>query len=155
VSRTRILILCTGNSCRSQMAAAFLRALDPDLEVRSAGTHPAERVHPLAVRVMREVGLDLSGERPRPVEEFLDQAFDHVITVCDGAREECPVFSGEVGRRLHVGFVDPAAATGSPEEVLAVFRQVRDEIRERFGEWHRSNFRSEGWLHRSAMGAER
>ncbi len=137
---SRIFILCTGNSCRSQMAAAFLRALDPGLEVHSAGTRPAEWIHPLAVDVMREVGLDLSGERPRSVEEFLEDPFDHLITVCDGARESCPIFTGEVGHRLHLGFEDPAAATGPPEEVLDVFRRVRDEIRERFGDWYRSTF---------------
>jgi arsenate reductase len=125
------------------MAEAFLRSLDPALEVHSAGTRPAERVHPLAIRVMQEVGLDLTGQRPRSVEEFLDQAFDHVITVCDGAREDCPVFTGEVGHRFHIGFEDPAAATGPPEEVRAVFRRVRDEIGERFRDWYTSTFRKE------------
>jgi len=138
---SRILILCTGNSCRSQMAAAFLRSFDPGLEVHSAGTRPAKRVHPLTVDVMGEVGIDLFGQHPRPVEEFLDGSFDHVITVCDGAREECPVFTGRVGRRHHIGFEDPAAAAGPPEEVLAVFRRVRDEIREQFGDWYESTFR--------------
>lgn len=128
----RILILCTGNSCRSQMAEAILRRLDPTLDVHSAGTSPAERVHPLALRVLEEIGIDHGGSRPKSVDEFLGQAFDAVITVCDHAKETCPVFTGAVGRRLHIGFDDPALATGSDEEILAEFRRVRDEIRERF-----------------------
>ena len=126
----RILILCTGNSCRSQMAEAILRTLDGSLEVHSAGTSPAERVHPLALRVLEEIGIRHSGSRPKSVDEFLGQAFDYVITVCDHAKETCPVFTGAVGRRLHIGFDDPASATGSDEEILAEFRRVRDEIRE-------------------------
>ncbi|MBI1354643.1 MAG: arsenate reductase ArsC [Acidobacteria bacterium] len=128
----RILILCTGNSCRSQMAEAMLASFDDRLEVFSAGSKPAEQVHPLAVRVMREVGLDISAHRPKSVREFLDQPFDYVVTVCDNAREACPVFTGAVGERLHIGFDDPAEATGTEEEILAVFRRVRAEIRQDF-----------------------
>ncbi len=124
----RLLILCTGNSCRSQMAAAFVQRLRPEWEVLSAGTFPADGVHPLAIQVMREVGIDLSAARPRAVEELLDQTFDYVITVCDHARETCPVFTGQVKHRLHMGFEDPAEAFGEEAEVLAVFRRVRDEI---------------------------
>ncbi len=127
-----ILILCTGNSCRSQMAEGFLRSFSQGFEVFSAGTRPAPAVHPFAVSVMREAGIDISSHRPKLVDEFLSQQFDYVITVCDGARESCPVFTGKVKHRLHIGFDDPAAATGSDEEVLAVFRRVRDEIGERF-----------------------
>ncbi|MBM3163343.1 MAG: arsenate reductase ArsC [Chlorobi bacterium] len=127
-----VLILCTGNSCRSQMAEGFLRSFDPELEVFSAGTNPAEAVHPLAVAVMREEWIDISAKRPESVEEFTSMAFDRVVTVCDGAKESCPVFTGEVKHRVHIGFDDPAEAEGSREEVLAVFRRVRDEIREGF-----------------------
>lgn len=127
-----ILILCTGNSCRSQMAEGFLRSFDPELEVHSAGTMPAASVHPLAIRVMQEVGIDISGNQPKSVEVFLSKPIDYVVTVCDGANESCPVFAGEVRHRLHIGFDDPAAATGSEEAVLDVFRRVRDEIRDGF-----------------------
>ena len=138
-----ILILCTGNSCRSQMAEGFLRSFDSGMEVHSAGTIPATEVHPLATQVMQEKGIDLSGSRPKKVDEFLAKPFDYVITVCDGAKESCPVFTGEVKRRLHIGFDDPAAATGSAEEVLAVFRRVRDEIEVRFREFWRETIRGE------------
>ncbi|TCD48826.1 arsenate reductase ArsC [Chlorobium sp. N1] len=127
-----VLLLCTGNSCRSQMAEGFLRSFDPDLEVCSAGTVPAESVHPMAVRVMAEAGIDISRNRPKSVEGLLSRPFDFVVTVCDGARESCPVFTGRVGRRLHIGFEDPAEAKGSEEEMLGVFRRVRDGIREGF-----------------------
>ena len=137
----KVLILCTGNSCRSQMAEGFLRSLDPGLDVRSAGTAPASRVHPLAVAVMKEIGIDLSGHRPRAVDEFLAEPFDVVVTVCDHARETCPVFSGRVGRTFHLGFDDPAEATGTGEEVLGEFRRVRDEIRARFTRFHAEELR--------------
>ena len=131
----RILVLCTGNSCRSQMAAATLRRLQPDWEVTSAGTFPLDQVHPLAVRVMAEVGLDISGQRPQPVAPLADRPFDHVITVCDDAREACPVFTGEVRHRHHLPFTDPYWAVGTEQERLAVFRQVRDEIEAAFTGW--------------------
>jgi len=138
-----ILILCTGNSCRSQMAEGFLRSFDAELDVHSAGTVPATEVHPLAVQVMREKGIDLSANRPKKVDEFLAKPFDYVVTVCDGAKESCPLFTGNVKHRLHIGFDDPAAATGSGEEVLAEFRRVRDEIEARFGEFWRETIRGE------------
>ena len=134
---TRVLILCTGNSCRSQMAEGFLRRLRHEWEVFSAGTFPASRIHPLTVQVMAEAGVDISSQWPKSVDQFVSQPFDYVITVCDDARESCPAFTGKVAQRLHLGFEDPAMAVGSEEEVLAVFRRVRDEIRERFGEWAR------------------
>jgi arsenate reductase (thioredoxin) len=127
-----VLILCTGNSCRSQMAEGFLRSFDPELEVFSAGTKPAEAVHPLAVAVMREEWIDIGGYRPKSVDAFTSRPFDWVVTVCDGAKESCPVFTGEVRHRVHIGFDDPAEAEGSREEQLAVFRRVRDEINLRF-----------------------
>ncbi len=128
----RVLILCTGNSCRSQMAEAYLKSVDDRLEVLSAGTRPAAEVHPKAVAVMREIGVGLTGARPKMVDEYLSLPFDFVITVCDNARESCPAFTGAVRRRLHIGFDDPAEAVGTDEEVLGEFRRVRDEIRDRF-----------------------
>lgn len=133
---TKILILCTGNSCRSQMGAAFLKSFDPSLEVRSAGTAPAPLVHPYAVQVMEEAGLDISGREPKNVEQFLNESFDWVITVCGDAAETCPAFHGKVAHRVHIGFEDPAAARGTPEQVLEKFRRNRDEIRERLTEFY-------------------
>ena len=126
----KILILCTGNSYHSQMAEGFLISFDRNLEAYSAGTYPAVEVHPKAVTVMGEVGIDLSSHLPKPVDDFLNDAFDFVITVCDNANKNCPVFNGDVKHRLHIGFKDPAEATGSKEEIMEVFRSIRDEIRE-------------------------
>ena len=125
----RILILCSGNSCRSQMAEAFLRYFDSRIDVHSAGTRPARSVHPLAVKVMLEAGIDLSECRPKDVSRFVGLDFDYVITVCDGARDECPAFTGNVKHRLHFSFDDPVQATGTDDEVLEAFRKVRDGIR--------------------------
>lgn len=136
-----ILILCTGNSCRSQMAEGFLRSFDSSLEVYSAGTKPAATVHPLAVKVMREEWVDISTSLPKSVDTFLEKAFDYVITVCDGANDSCPVFIGKVEHRLHIGFDDPAEATGTKEEVLATFRRVRDEINQRFRQFYNDNLK--------------
>lgn len=129
---TKILILCTGNSCRSQMAEGFLKSFEPSLEVFSAGTHPASKPNPYAVEVMREAGIDISSNQPKNVGLFVDQPFDYVITVCDGAKEVCPLFTGKVEHRLHIGFEDPADACGTREEILSVYRKVRDQIHERF-----------------------
>ena len=128
----KILILCTGNSCRSQMAEGFLKSFDDNLEVYSAGTKPAEKVNPKAIQVMKEVEIDLSQNYPKMVDKFLNESLDYVITVCDNAKETCPVFIGKVGKQLHIGFEDPAEATGTEEEILAVFRKVRDEIKREF-----------------------
>ena len=133
----KILILCTGNSCRSQMAEGFLKSFDNELEVFSAGTIPAEKVNPNSVIVMDEVGIDISSQFPQNVDEFVDQSFDYVITVCDNAKEVCPVFSGEVKHQVHLPFDDPADATGTEEEVMLVYRRVRDEIRESFSEFYK------------------
>lgn len=135
---TRILILCTGNSCRSQMAEGFLKSFDKNLEVYSAGTGPSDKVHPKAVDVMDEVGIDLSKNYPKNVDQFLNLAFNFVITVCDNARETCPVFTGKVEKNLHIGFDDPADATGSDDEILSVFRRVRDEIKHDFMEFYKN-----------------
>jgi arsenate reductase len=130
-TRKRVLILCTGNSCRSQMAEGWVNhLLKGRWEARSAGTSPAERVHPLAVRVMAEAGIDISEQVPQRVDRFVREPWDLVITVCDSAAETCPVFPGRVERK-HVSFPDPAGATGTEDERLAVFRSVRDDIRQR------------------------
>lgn len=128
----KILILCTGNSCRSQMAEAFLQAFDANLQVHSAGTRPAESVNSFAIRVMNENGLDIAVRHPKHVSEFINDSFDYVITVCDAAQETCPVFTGKVKTRLHMGFEDPAEAVGTEEEIMSVFRRVRDKIKKEF-----------------------
>jgi len=127
-----ILVICTGNSCRSQMAEGFLKSFDKTLEVSSAGTHPADKVNPNAVKVMKEIGIDISHHVPELVDKYLGREWDYVITVCGGAKEVCPAFIGKVKQRLHIGFDDPADAVGSEEEVMAVYRRVRDEIRNGF-----------------------
>ena len=127
----RVLILCTGNSCRSQMAEGWVKhLLAGRWQAGSAGIQPAAAVHPLAVRVMAEVGVDISGNRPEHVEAYLEQPWDLVVTVCDSAKESCPLFPRPV-EAIHNSFPDPAEATGSEEERLAVFRAVRDDIRAR------------------------
>ena len=133
----RILILCTGNSCRSKMAQAVLQHLDNNLIVCSAGTQPAKEVNPLAVRVMDEVNMPITDLKTHDVSEYENQDWDYVITVCDHARETCPVFSGNVAHRLHLGFTDPAMAKGSEEEKLSVFRKVRNEIINSFNTFYR------------------
>jgi arsenate reductase (thioredoxin) len=132
--RKRVLILCTGNSARSQMAEGLLREIGGGrFEVYSAGTHPV-RVRAEAVEAMREVGIDISGQRSKSVDEFAGREFDYVVTVCDNAREECPVFPGRT-RRVHWSFEDPAEAAGEWAERLAVFRRVRERIGARLREW--------------------
>jgi arsenate reductase len=138
----KVLILCTGNSCRSQMAEGFLKSFDPEIEVFSAGTAPSDRVHPKAIEVMKEVGIDLSAHTPQKVDEFLEETFDYVITVCGHAQENCPVFTGSVKQQLHIGFDDPAEATGTEEEIYAEFRRIRDEIREGFYTFYVENIKS-------------
>jgi arsenate reductase (thioredoxin) len=124
----KILILCTGNSCRSQMAEVILQSLDSNISVHSAGTHPAAQVHPMALNTLAELGLKPTNLRPKSVEEFLSETWDFVITVCGGAQETCPTFLGKVKNRIHLGVDDPAEATGSTEEIESVFRKVRNEI---------------------------
>ena len=136
-----ILILCTGNSCRSRMAEGFLKSFDPELDVYSAGTKPSDSIHPRAVQVMREVGIDISRGHPKNVDQFLNRTFDYVITVCDNARETCPVFLGGVKERLHIGFEDPAQVTGTDEQVLEIFRKVRDEIKRDFKDFYNEKFK--------------
>jgi arsenate reductase len=127
-----VLILCTGNSCRSHIAEGFLRAAAGDiLDVQSAGSKPAGYVHPLAIKVMAEVGIDIIQHRSKALTEFLNQPVETVITVCGNADQACPIFPGQVNRH-HWEFYDPAKAEGSEEEQLKVFRQVRDEVRRVF-----------------------
>jgi arsenate reductase len=131
-TKPTILILCTGNSCRSHIAEGFLRAAAGGLvNVQSAGSNPAGHVHPLAIKVMAEAGIDLSGHRSKHLKEFLDQPVNTVITVCGNLDQGCPIFPGQVNRH-HWPFLDPAKATGSEEEILACFRRVRDEMRRVF-----------------------
>lgn len=127
-AKQRVLILCTGNSARSQMAEGLLRHdAGGRFEVASAGTKPSS-VRPEAIAVMHEIGVDISGQRSKSVDEFADQTFDFVLTVCDNARETCPIFPGHASR-FHQNFEDPASVQGSEEARLAVFRRVRDQIR--------------------------
>jgi arsenate reductase len=127
-----ILILCTGNSCRSHLAEGILRnTLDGSFRVESAGSKPAGFVHPLAIKVMREISIDISAHHSKHLDQFLDGHVETVITVCGNADQACPIFPGQVNRH-HWGFDDPAHATGSEDEQLAVFRRVRDEIRRVF-----------------------
>jgi arsenate reductase len=114
------------------MAEGFLKFFDKNLEVYSAGTKPADKVNPFAVKAMKEVGIDISQNYPKLVDQFLNDSFDYVITVCDNAKETCPVFIGDVKHHLHIGFDDPAEAVGTEEEVMPVYRRVRDEIKREF-----------------------
>lgn len=133
-TKTRVLFLCTGNSCRSQMAEGALRKLAGDrFEAASAGTSPTQ-INPNAVRVMAEIGIDISEQRSKSVVEMMGELFDYVVTVCDSAREACPVFPGGA-TKLHWSFDDPASAEGSEEDRLEVFRRVRDEVVSRIREF--------------------
>ncbi len=128
----RILVLCTGNSCRSQMAHGFLNHFNKEMEVYSAGVHPAYRVMPESIEVMAEKNIDISDHVPEHVYDYMNDPFDYVITVCDHANETCPIFSGEVKHRLHIPFPDPIHAKGGFKKRLKTYREVRDAIEERF-----------------------
>lgn len=128
----KVLILCTGNSCRSQMAHGFLQSFDKNLTVRSAGTEPANQVNQKAVKAMKEVGIDISQHTPTMVDQYLNEEWDYVITVCDHANETCPAFFGKVKHRLHIGFEDPSHAVGTEEFIWSEFIRIRDEIKESF-----------------------
>lgn len=135
-NKVKVLILCTGNSCRSQMAHGFLQSFDKNLKVCSAGTDAAGKLNAGAVKAMKEAGIDISGHTSDPVEKYLDEDWDYVITVCGGANESCPAFSGKVKSRIHIGFDDPSHATGSQEFIESEFIRVRDEIKTRFFEFY-------------------
>lgn len=135
----KVLILCTGNSCRSQMAQGFLKSFNNHIEVCSAGTNPAVKINEKAVAVMKESGIDISGYKPEPVEIYLGEVWDYVITVCDDANETCPVFTGKVKHRLHISFEDPSKVTGTDEFIWSEFQRIRDEIGKRFREFYEEN----------------
>ena len=125
------------------MAEGFLKSFDPDLEIYSAGTAPSNQVHPKALQVMNEVGIDLSKNYPKDMDQYIDQSFDFVITVCDKAKETCPIFTGKVNQQLHIGFEDPAEASGPEEEVLKIFRRIRDEIKVDFFDFYQRHISKE------------
>ena len=129
----KILILCTGNSCRSQMAHGFLESFDKDMYVRSGGTEASGKLNQKAVTVMKEIGIDISHYKSDSVDMYLDDEWDYVITVCGGANENCPAFFGKVKKRLHIGFDDPSHAVGTEEFIWSEFYRVRDEIKDAFG----------------------
>lgn len=137
----KVLILCTGNSCRSQMAHGFLQSFDKGLQVFSAGTEPAARINPTAVKVMKEAGIDISNHKPKNVDQYLNDEWDYVITVCDDANETCPFFPGKVSNRLHMRFMDPSKATGSEEFIMSEFRRIRDEIMREFRTFYEKNLK--------------
>ncbi len=137
----KILILCTGNSCRSQMAHGFLQSFDPKLLVYSAGTKASGKVNPKVVEVMQDAGVDISHHTSDSVEQYTGEQWDYVITVCGGANENCPTFSGKVKNRLHIGFDDPSEATGTPEFIQSEYIRVRDEIKKAFYELYISKIK--------------
>lgn len=139
----KVLILCTGNSCRSQMAHGFLQSFDKSLIVCSAGTQAAGKLNAGAVKVMAEAGIDISVHTSDPVGRYLDEEWDYVITVCGGANETCPTFTGKVKHRLHIGFDDPSHAVGTPEFINSEFNRVRDEIKQRFYEFYINDIKKE------------
>ncbi len=135
----KILILCTGNSCRSQMAHGFLQSFDKSLIVRSAGTEVSGKLNEKAVAAMKEVGIDISHHTSDSVDMYLGEEWDYVITACGGANEACPAFIGKVKERLHIGFDDPSHATGTDEFIWSEFRRVRDEIKVGFYSFYTQN----------------
>ena len=139
----KVLILCTGNSCRSQMAHGFLQSFDPRLKVFSAGTEASGELNPRAVEVMNEVGIDISHHTSDPVDMYLHEEWDYVITVCGGANENCPFFTGKVKQRLHMGYDDPSHATGTPEFIQSEYYRVRDEIKEGFWKLFQERLKNE------------
>ena len=136
----KILILCTGNSCRSQMAQGFLQSFDENIQVFSAGTEPATQVNSKAIIVMNEIGIDISNHYPKHVDQYINEEWDFVITVCGGAQETCPAFIGNVKTRLHIGFDDPSFAVGSDDFIWSEFRRVRDEIKNEFLKFYKNEF---------------
>lgn len=137
----KILILCTGNSCRSQMAEGFLKSFDERMNIFSAGTEPAFRVNAIALEVMKKAGIDISTQTPKSVNQYLNEDWDYVITVCNNAKETCPVFPGKVRHRLHIGFDDPSEVKGSYVEIMNEFYRVRNEIRDELFKLYESELR--------------
>jgi arsenate reductase len=137
----KVLILCTGNSCRSQMAHGFLQSFDSNITVCSAGTEASGKLNQKAVAAMKEIGIDISHHTSDSVDLYLDQEWDYVITVCGGANENCPAFFGKVKNRLHIGFDDPSHAVGTDEFIWSEFIRVRDEINEAFYKFYQENLK--------------
>ena len=138
----KVLILCTGNSCRSQMAHGFLQSFDPNITVCSAGTEASGKLNQKAVAAMKEIGIDISGHTSDSVTKYLGEEWDFVITVCGGANESCPAFIGKVKTRLHIGFDDPSHAEGTDEFIWSEFIRVRDEIKEGFYKFYIENIKN-------------
>lgn len=136
MKKKKILILCTGNSCRSQMAHGFLQSYDENLAVYSAGTEASGQLNSKAVKAMGDIGIDISHHTSDSVEKYLDEEWDYVITVCGGANETCPTFIGNVKNRLHIGFDDPSHAEGSEKYIWSEFIRVRDEIKKEFKKFY-------------------
>ena len=147
----RILVLCTGNSCRSQMAHGILQSLDSNIEVHSAGTRPAEKVNPKAIEVMKEIDIDISSHTPQNIDRYLNEEWDYVITVCSGANESCPTFSGKVKNRIHIGFDDPSDVIGSNDFVMNEFRRVRDKIKKEFTNFYTTYIMNNPLLTKSTL----
>lgn len=135
----KILILCTGNSCRSQMAHGFLHSFDENLKVRSAGTEASGKLNLNAVKAMKEIGIDISNHTSDSVDDYLNEEWDFVITVCGGANESCPTFIGKVKNRIHIGFDDPSDAVGSDRFIWSEYLRVREEIKTSFFEFYNKN----------------
>lgn len=138
----KVLILCTGNSCRSQMAHGFLQSFDTNITVCSAGTEASGRLNQKAVAAMKEIGIDISGHTSDSVTKYLGEEWDYVITVCGGANESCPAFIGKVKTRLHIGFDDPSHVVGTDEFIWSEFIRVRDEIKEGFYKFYIENIKN-------------
>ncbi len=139
----KILILCTGNSCRSQMAHGFMESFDKRMTVCSAGTEASGKLNQKAVAAMKEIGIDISQNTSDSVDKYLDQEWDYVITVCGGANENCPAFLGKVKKRLHIGFDDPSHVIGTEEYIWSEFIRVRDEIKEGFYKLYKEEIESQ------------
>ncbi|RUT79824.1 arsenate reductase ArsC [Ancylomarina longa] len=137
----KILVLCTGNSCRSQMAHGFLQSFDKNLTVRSAGTEASGKLNANAVKAMNEIGIDISKHTSDSVDLYLDQEWDYVITVCGGANEACPAFMGKVKNRIHIGFDDPSHAEGSEDFIWSEFIRVRNQIKDAFYKFYQDNIK--------------
>jgi arsenate reductase len=137
----KILVLCTGNSCRSQMTQGLLQSFNSSFEVHSAGTKPASSVNEYAVKVMAEIGIDISSNKPKSVNKYLGEDWDYVITVCGGANEFCPMFYGKVKNRIHIGFDDPSLIKGTDEQILTEFRHTRDKIKQRLFKFYEENLK--------------
>jgi arsenate reductase (thioredoxin) len=138
----KILVLCTGNSCRSKMAKGLLQSFDSSLTVHSAGTKPAASVNEYAIKVMAEIGITIGLTKPKSVNVYLNEDWDYVITVCGGANEFCPIFYGKVKHRVHIGFDDPSLFKGTPEETLNEFRHVRDKLKIRLFKFYEENIKN-------------